>query len=364
MGHHSAESVDADPARDILVDTITRMLRDLGEPQALIHARDDSWKTVLWRALEDAGLTRAWVPERFDGAGARIADGFEILRVAGSFAVAVPLAETLLAGWLLAQAGLRVPAGALSVAPVREAERLRVDAGGKVSGRAHAVPFGRDALHVAIVARDESRTVIALVRREDCAIEEHANIAGEPRDDLRFDGARSIAVAEAPPGCSEDTLQQIGAAVRAMQMSGALRAILDRSVAYANERVAFERPISKFQVIQHNLARLAGESAAAIAAAGSAADTIDSARSFDETVFLEVASAKIRVGEAAREGAAIAHQVHGAIGFSAEHALHRFTQRLWAWRDDFGAESAWAARLGTLVAAKGADALWPMLAAR
>jgi acyl-CoA dehydrogenase len=136
------------------------------------------------------------------------------------------------------------------------------------------------------------------------------------------------------------------------------------SVTYANERVAFEKPIAKFQVIQHNLAKLAGEAAAAIAAAGSAADAIQSAKSFDESVFLEVAAAKIRVGEAATAGTAIAHQIHGAIGFSQEHALHRFTQRLWAWRDDFGSESFWAVRLGTLIASRGADALWPLLATR
>jgi acyl-CoA dehydrogenase len=81
-------------------------------------------------------------------------------------------------------------------------------------------------------------------------------------------------------------------------------------------------------------------------------------------VLLEVAAAKIRVGEAAAEGARIAHQVLGAIGFTQEHTLHRFTRRLWAWRDDFGSESHWALRLGGLVAAKGADQLWPMLAAR
>ena len=84
----------------------------------------------------------------------------------------------------------------------------------------------------------------------------------------------------------------------------------------------------------------------------------------DLAVFLEVASAKIRVGEAATEGAGIAHQVLGAIGFTQEHTLHRFTRRLWAWRDDFGSESAWAVKLGQVVAAKGADGLWPMLAAR
>ena len=40
-------------------------------------------------------------------------------------------------------------------------------------------------------------------------------------------------------------------------------------------------------------------------------------------------------------------------------SLHRFTRRLWAWRDDFGNESVWAVKLGNLVAAKGADGLWP-----
>ncbi|HEY6175913.1 MAG TPA: acyl-CoA dehydrogenase family protein, partial [Kofleriaceae bacterium] len=80
-------------------------------------------------------------------------------------------------------------------------------------------------------------------------------------------------------------------------------------------------------------------------------------------VLLEVASAKIRVGEAAAAGAAIAHQVHGAIGFSTEHPLQHFTRRLWAWRDDFGSESAWAVRLGAEVVRWG-DRLWPVLAAR
>jgi acyl-CoA dehydrogenase len=156
----------------------------------------------------------------------------------------------------------------------------------------------------------------------------------------------------------------MGATARAVQMGGALEAILDIAVRYANERVAFERPIAKFQAVQHNLARLAGEAAAAMAAAGSAADAVASSDTFDDGVFLEAAAAKIRVGEAAAEGAGIAHQVLGAIGFTREHILHRFTQRLWAWRDDFGNESFWAMKLGTKVASNGADALWPLLASR
>ena len=68
-------------------------------------------------------------------------------------------------------------------------------------------------------------------------------------------------------------------------------------------------------------------------------------------MFLEAAAAKIRCAEAAEKGGAIAHQVHGAIGFTIEHILHRYSLRALAWRDDFGSESYWAVELGKLVAA-------------
>ena len=181
-----------------------------------------------------------------------------------------------------------------------------------------------------------------------------------------LDGAAPLAVAAAAADVA-DGLVAMGAVARSCQMAGALQAILARSVVYAGERVAFDRPIGKFQAIQHALARLAGEAAAALAASGSAADALATAAggpADPDGLLLEVASAKIRVGEAAAAGAAIAHQVHGAIGFSTEHPLHRFTRRLWAWRDDHGSETEWAARLGAHIAARGADALWPLLAAR
>ena len=107
----------------------------------------------------------------------------------------------------------------------------------------------------------------------------------------------------------------------------------------------------------------AEETSAAVAIVNSAAHVLAQAQEFDDAAFIEVASAKIRVGEAAGEGAAIGHQVHGAIGFTREHILHRYTQRLWSWRDDFGDESRWAAQLGAAFAAKGGAALWPTLTA-
>jgi acyl-CoA dehydrogenase len=347
-----------------IAETTRRILGDLADPQT-INKAGEGWKAPAWAALEDAGLTLAWVPDSLGGAGGELADGFAALREAGRFALAVPLAETLLAGWLLARAGIAAPKGTMTCAPTREGDRLMLAANGTLSGALRSVPFAKDAKHLAVLARrDGGAAVVALIEASQARIGDGTSIGGDPLNGVRFDGARPAAVKDAPAGLDQQALLLMGAAVRSMQMAGALEAILDLAVAYANERVAFERPIAKFQAVQHNLARLAGETAVAIAAATSAADTIAAAKAFDEAVFLEAASAKIRVGEAATEGAGIAHQVLGAIGYTQEHTLHRFTRRLWAWRDDFGSESVWAVKLGQLVAAKGADGLWPMLAER
>lgn len=348
---------------NIVIDTTARIFRDLGDPRNLNQARDEQWREPLWLALQDAGLTRAWTPDTLNGGGASIADGFSIIRTAGSFAVAVPLAETLLASWLLAQAGIATPEGILTIAPSQMRDRIRVNADGTLSGKARAIPYAHDAAHLAVFAHRGEEICVALISRGSCNIEPGTNVAGDVLDSIELDEVRPLAMNPAPNLGGGHHLM-MGAAVRSVQMAGALQSILDISVAYANERVAFERPIGKFQAIQHNLARLAGEAAAAVAAASSAADAVASTATFDEGVLLEVASAKIRVGEAVATGAGIAHQVHGAIGFSQEHVLHRYTQRLWAWRDDFGSESDWAVRLGTFVARRGADALWPLLASR
>ncbi|MGH6665104.1 MAG: acyl-CoA dehydrogenase family protein [Pseudolabrys sp.] len=347
---------------NIVAETAARIFADLANPQTINRARDRGWEEKLWRALGDAGLTLAWVPEKQGGAGGSLADGFAILAAAGRYALPVPLAETLLAGWLLARAGIAAPAGTMTIAPARPRDKIILNKDGSLSGKASGVPFAKDCEHIAVVPTGGKGASVALVRTSDCRVSEGKNLAGDGSDSVTFDGVKPLTSAPAPIDAS--ALMLMGATVRSMQSAGALEAILSLSVAYANERVAFERKIGKFQAVQQNLARLAGETAAALAAAGSAADTIAHRDAFDDIVMLEAASAKIRAGEAAAEGAAIAHQVHGAIGFTNEHILHRFTLRLLAWRDDFGSESHWAAALGGMVAKRGANAFWPMLAAR
>jgi len=346
---------------NIIVDTATRIFADLCEPQTVNAAEEGRWPEELWNALEESGLTLTWVPDNLGGAGTEKIDSFAVLRVAGRFAAPVPLAETLMAGWLLAQAGISAPPGPMTIAPVHEDGNITLEANGKLRGRARHIPFARTAKHIAVLAKRDGAPVVALVAAEGLAIREGTSLAGEPQDTVTFDSAAAISSAPAPAGLDAMALSRLGAAMRTQQMAGALEHILDQSVQWSLDRVQFGRPIAKFQAVQHNLATLAGEVAAAGAAADTAAEAIAEDGAASERALRDVAVAKVRVGEAAGNGAAIAHQVHGAMGFTYEHSLHHSTRRLWAWREEFGNETLWAERLGRMIAERGANALWPFI---
>ena len=351
-------------AENIVVDTAERIFADLADAQTINRDKKGGWKAPLWQALSEAGLPLSWVAEEYGGSGASLADGFAVLSAAGRFALAVPLAETMLAGWLLSQAKIASRNDEMTVAPATPKDRITLNGDNTLSGRARGIPFAREAKHIAVLALDSGgEASIALVDAAKCRIESSLNLGGDNSDTVTFDRVAPAAIKPAPEGFGLISLLLMGAVVRSLQIAGSLESMLDISVRYSNERVAFEKKISKFQAVQHNLAKLAGESAAALAAATSAADAFAGGAPAD-AAFLEAASAKIRCSEAAEKAAAIAHQVHGAIGFTIEHILHRYTLRALAWRDDFGSESYWAVELGKRVAANGADELWPLVASR
>jgi acyl-CoA dehydrogenase len=351
-------------SENIVVETAEKIFADLADAQTINRDNKGEWKAPLWRALTEAGLPLSWVGEDCGGSGASLAEGFGVLGAAGRFAIAVPLAETMLAGWLLAQAKISSPEGEMTVAPASPKDRITRNADGSLSGRARGVPFAKAARHIAVLASGSGGFSVALVDATKLRIEAGLNLASDGSDTVTFDHVQPIAIKPAPQGFDQTSLMLMGAVARSLQIAGSLQSMLDISVRYSNERVAFEKKISKFQAVQHNLARLAGETAAAMTAASSAADTIANAAGFDDAVFLEATAAKIRCAEAAEKGAAIAHQVHGAIGYTLEHILHRYTMRALAWRDDFGHESYWAVELGKQVAKRGADELWPLVASR
>ncbi len=343
--------------RSLITDTAARIFADLCDKALIDAAEAGTWPAELWSTLEDTGLTLAAVTEERGGGGGGLGDAMAILFQAGCHAVPLPLAETALAGWALAASGRSVPSGPLTVV----ADGLVLSRNGDgwtLSGTVAKVPWADDAERIVVLADGGNATYVAVVDPGASTIKAGANLAGEPRDTVTCDGVAldEADVVEAADGVDSAALLGLGALARAALMAGALERILGESVQYALDRVQFGRPIAKFQAIQQQLAALAGEVATskrAVDAAVAATEAGDGA--------LEIAVAKARVGEAAGVSAEIAHQVHGAIGFTHEHILHHFTRRLWSWRDEFGPEVYWQAAIGRHVAAAGADGLWPLL---
>ena len=194
------------------------------------------------------------------------------------------------------------------------------------------------------------RTLIRVDTARAMALIERDNAADEPRDVMWFESC-TVTAADYP--AASPPMRLLGSLLRSAQIAGACRAALELSVSYANERTQFGRPIGKFQAIQHGLASLASQVAAA--------ETASRAACLGEPTFFRTASARIIANRAAEAAVTAAHQAHGAIGFTWEYTLHHLTRRLIAWQTEFGTTLDWSGALGTYAARGGASGFWPMV---
>lgn len=344
----------------ILARMVDGMFADHVDQKLLHAAEQDCWAKDLWTLAEAQGLTMVLVPEDQGGIGATFQDAFVIVRACGQHRAPLPLPETIAAAWLLTSAGLEVPAGPLSLSGAGPRDQLRLERGAsgwRLSGSAHRVPWGRLANAVVLPVTYDDTIMIVRAPGAGCVVEPGANLAGEFRDTLVY-REHPVDVAPWQHDWLRDPVAVIGAMMRSGQMAGALSDVLGRSVTYANDRSQFGRPIGKQQAVQQNLALLAGE-AAAVEVAAEAAFHAGDRRNAE---FL-TAVAKIRSGIAVSQAVGIAHQVHGAIGFTLEHPLHWSTRRLMSWRTEFGSDRHWAVILGRHTLELGSSGFWPQVTA-
>jgi len=326
---------------------------------AVLTGADDPALAVV--RLEADGWAAVGIDETLGGAGGTIVDAAAVAAaIAAGGAVADIGDRTVVSGWLLAHAGIALPDDGAVAAWCDPAGQL-ID--GHLTARADRIPYGRAATHHLIVLPDpDGRARVALVSARVSTTEPGENIAGEPRDSVSLDGAPVIAtvIVDRPWTDVDRDLGRLGALLRSVQIAGAIERSLDLSARYSLERVQFGKPISSFQAVQHLLAELVGERAAAAAAARLAIETVAAQGPSTDAAAAAVAVAKIRTAQAATAAARIAHQVHGAIGVTREHSLHRTTRSLWSWRDEYGGPAVWSRRLGDLAAAR-TDDLWTWL---
>jgi len=337
----------------LLIETADRLLGASSTFEVVEQAERDGWCAPAWDALAEAGFPWISISDEAGGSGGSLADAMAVLRMVGRHAAPVPLAETgPLAGWLATSAGLKLPDGPATVVPGDTA--LAVEAG-RIRGEA-IVAWGARATRIVALADGPDGTVVASVDPARLTIERRANMAGEPRDLVRFDVALAE-VEHAPAPVDRSALLARGALSRVVLAAGALEAMSQLTVDYTNDRHQFGRPVAAFQAVQQHLVTVAQ----CAVRAGMAADLATRAVAAGGGRF-EVAAARIVVDTAAVDGTRAAHQAHGAMGVTREYRLHHLSRRLWAWRHEHGAVLGWRRQLGSDVIAAGADALFPAIA--
>jgi short-chain 2-methylacyl-CoA dehydrogenase len=101
---------------------------------------------------------------------------------------------------------------------------------------------------------------------------------------------------------------------------GLAQGALDEALGYAKERIAFGKPIVKYQTIQAKLADISTEIEAARLLTYKAATLKDEGRNFS----LTAAQAKLKTGRLAVRAAEEAVQIHGGYGYIEEYPVCRF----------------------------------------
>jgi acyl-CoA dehydrogenase len=340
--------IDNAPANDAstelrqLVDEIGRRSFDARVGQ---RGRPEKFDGALWRALEETGLDRLTSTPDL---GATPADAAVVLRGLARHGAAVPIAETdLLACWLLREAGLEAPPGPLTVAITQG-----VISNGAITGTAREVPWAQQSAAVVLALRTPDALHVGNLHEP--AIEAGQNLAGEPCGTIEF--AISVDQLTALPASVADELSCRGAWARCCQTIGALDAAAELTVAHTRERSQFGRPLSAFQAVQHALATMAGDIERARAATTVAVAAADEYGFAAAQTGQAVTVAKVVLGQVVDPVTTIAHQLHGAIGVTAEHPLWLATLRAQAWICEFGSTTEHARRLGA--AGIAAQALW------
>ena len=327
-------------------------------------AGDEEYSGSWWQEIAQLGWPGILVPEEAGGAGLGILEMGSLLEEWGAALAPGPLLETALLGVSaidrLGNSGQRqeylpaLAAGEMVATPAIHEERpawarqtpetsARFTQGGwTISGEKRFVPFAADAdlmLVSASTGQGEDDCTVFLVRSKNAAGLELTPLQTSTGSPLYLARLHDV---EAPEdsvlgevGKGRDVIENLtllGAVGRSLQMAGAAQRVVDLTVKYVSERRQFGRPAGSFQAVQHHCANMAiaaksmtllARKAAWAAAEGSGSGP---AASF----------AKLKANKELPRVCSLAHQCHGAIGFTWEHDLHLFTRHALQWRSEYG----------------------------
>lgn len=259
-----------------------------------------------WARLAEAGVTALAVPEEHGGLAATPVDLVVCFEQLGRHGVPGPIVESAAVAPVL-----------LTGTSLGDVWLPKLAAGDAVATLAFPpdVPCALDA---------DTADLVLLAQPESVG---PARVAGEPL--MSVDRSRRLfpvtgdgPVERTDSGCRA---WEFGVLASAAQLLGAGAALLDMAVEYARQRVQFGRPIGQFQAVKHLLADVLVDIELARPLLYGAAVALAERSS---SAGRDVSAARIACGDAAYRAARTALQVHGAVGYTAEHDLGRLLTKV------------------------------------
>ena len=329
-------------------------------PLTLVRAMEEDprgYTDELWRHIVGVGWTGLVFPEQYGGTGGSFLDLTVLLEEMGRALVPSPFFSTVvLGGMTVLDSGTdaqkldilpRICSGQLIMTlaltePSATYEPWGVETVAEsqgdnyvISGTKLFVADAQEAGLILVAARTSTGTdpaqgiTLFLVPADSqgLSISPLNTISSDRQFEVTLDGVRvpaASALGAVDEGWSvvQRALQR-AVTGKSIEMLGGADAVVEMTVEYVKQRTQFGRPIGSFQAVQHHCADMATDVEGSRNIVYQAAWRVSEGGPSER----EVSIAKAWVSGAYQRVCAMAHQCHGAIGFTKEHDLQLYTRR-------------------------------------
>ena len=335
-------------------------------PPSYVRAMEEDergYTVEMWGKLAEQGWLGLIVPEEYSGEGLGFLDLCILLEEMGRMLLPGPFFSTVVlsamaildagteaqkqrflsgigSGRLIVTLALTEPSARWDEAGVATAA-TSVEGGYVISGTKLFVPDAHVADYLIVAARtgdEEDAITLFVVPRDSQGMSQTSlkSVASDKQSEVVFEEV-AVPSSAVLGGIGQgwptvERVRQWGAIGKCAQMVGGSQRVLDMTVEYAKQRVQFGRPVGSFQAVQHHCANMAIDVEACRDITYQAAWRLSEGL----PAAAEVAMAKAWVSDAYGRVCALAHQCHGAIGFTKEHNLQLYTRRAKAAEQAFG----------------------------
>lgn len=332
--------------RDAAQGAVARLSQ--ASPVLDVISSGETMNQAAWATLaSELGLAGVGISETYQGSGLGAVEQACVAEAIGTHLLPVPnMASAVLAAGVLEYGGTpdqkahwlpQMSDGGLVAtwahrARGNQTNSLRIDAGGRLAGKASHVLHGAQAGLLVLSALDPSgaeRLVLLEPGTDGLSITPRTCLdLTQPVADIACDGIPVPGEAQACPSRADiDRALDRARIALAGEQLGAAQAALELTVAYVQDRVQFGRKIGSFQAVKHRLADRACDLESARSA------VYYGACAFDEDLAERSEAAAIAAWTASETFKACARdmiQFHGGIGFTWEHVAHLYFKRAWS----------------------------------